>query len=97
MIKSDQFFSYFYEVSKIKSVFIVKTSDGVKVTSTVRTFNKSYTTSKCIEEKDLNLLIIKFCPQENKVIILIENKEFAVLEDPNVLKFIMNPHEYNFF
>jgi hypothetical protein len=86
------------EVSKIQGIFIVKTRDGIKVTSTVRTFNKSYTlTSRCIEKKDLNLLIVKFCPQENKVIILIENKEFAVLENPDCLKFIMNPHEYNFY
>jgi len=97
----------FKDIKKVKTIFkylqIVKTSDGIGITSCDRirvvSCGPHYSNIKIkfIEKKDLNLLIVKFCPQENKAMVLFENKEVAVLENPKRLKFIMNPHEYNFY
>lgn len=77
----------------MKTLNIVKDSNGIKVSFFAPIGGSK---SKFFDSTILNPVIVKFCPQDDKVIVSIENEEFAVLENPKFLRLTMNPHEYNF-
>jgi len=100
-ISSDMFKSLTKVKPITKNLEIVKDSDGITVNvfDLVRRSSNScrIISHDPVTKTDLKSVIAKFCPEENKVIILIENEEFASLENPNYLELTMNPHEYNFY
>jgi len=95
----------FKSITKVKRISkgleIVKDSDGIKVKFydllRISTMGQSHTNTRSVTKTDLNSVIVKFCPEENKVIVLIDDMVFGCIENPERLELIMNPHEHNFY